>query len=210
MTYHTLPICKHQMGSPWKIQEELFEYIDAVGTDNPVMATQELSDLYGVLEAEAKKYGLTMDNLKTMSDLTKKVFITGRRKSESLYQEIVRDAIKIGFIDCDAIAFMPNEFIYVFVKDGHAYCDDITKMKIVLEVVKGECNISDGTDSKDSFKENVKLTVIESEKAELFFSDNTIIKVKPFNAIPIMDEIDEDDEALSIIRAVCEAGETNE
>ena len=52
--------------------------------------------------------------------------------------------------------------------------------------------------------------LIQSEKAELFFSDNTIIKVKPFNAPPIMDEIDEDDEALSIIRAVCEAGETNE
>ena len=58
MSYHKLKICKHHVGSPWKLQEEVLEYIDAVSNDNPVMAANELSDLYGVIDEEAKKYGL--------------------------------------------------------------------------------------------------------------------------------------------------------
>ena len=52
MSYHKLKIHKHAVGSPYKIQEEFLEYIDAIATGNNVMAVQELSDLYGCIENE--------------------------------------------------------------------------------------------------------------------------------------------------------------
>ena len=205
MSYHKLKICKHHVGSPWKLQEEVLEYIDAVSNDNPVMATTELSDLYGVIEEEAKKYGLTMDNLKTMSDLTKQVFNSGHRKGPSLYEDIKANAIKVGFIDDLAIAFMPNEFVYLFVKDGRSYSDDITKMQIVVETIKGNCHITDGSNNDNHLKSDVKMLLIDSPNTEIYFTDNTIIKFKAFNGQLLNSEFDADGEALFYIKSVCEA-----
>lgn len=77
MSYHKLKIHKHSVDSPYKLQEEFLEYIDAIATGNNVMAVQELSDLYGCIENEVQKLGMTVDHLKTMSDVTKGVLGTG-------------------------------------------------------------------------------------------------------------------------------------
>ena len=45
------------------------------------MAIQELSDLYGCLENEIRKYGMDITDLKIMSDLTKEVFKSGTTNS---------------------------------------------------------------------------------------------------------------------------------
>ena len=84
MGYHKLDIPKHQQGSPYKIQEEFLEYIDALATGNKIMAIQELSDLFGCLESEVSKLGYNLNDLRVMSDLTKKVLEEGIRKNDNL------------------------------------------------------------------------------------------------------------------------------
>ena len=59
--------------------EELEEYMDAVDQHCKIMAMHELSDVYGALEALAEKHSLTMEDLKSMSDITKRAFKNGRR-----------------------------------------------------------------------------------------------------------------------------------
>jgi len=101
--YHKLGIHKHSVCSPYKIQEEFLEYIDARATGNKVMAIQELSDLYGCLENEINKFGMLMDDLKVMSDLTRQVFNAGTRESEDFLTYLKRECESIlsyglGFI----------------------------------------------------------------------------------------------------------------
>ena len=64
MSYHKLRIHKHNASSVFKIQEEFYEYLDAVATKNPIMAVQELSDLDGCIENEVAKYGMSIDDQK--------------------------------------------------------------------------------------------------------------------------------------------------
>ena len=103
MSYHKLKIHKHAINSPYKLQEEFLEYIDAISTGNKIMAVQELADIYGALENEANKFKLNMNDLKVMSDLTKKVFKEGVRTSQDLisYLKQNHDSILsygLGFI----------------------------------------------------------------------------------------------------------------
>ena len=96
MSYHKLNIHKHSVNSPYKIQEEFLEYIDAIATGNKVMAIQELSDLYGCIENEIKKYGMCIADLKIMSDLTREVFKSGTRKQECFLDYLQRNCDKIS------------------------------------------------------------------------------------------------------------------
>lgn len=80
MSYHLVPIKKGVLGEASKIQEELDELMDAEVQENKILALVELSDLYGALEAMAITYGVTMDDLKKMSDATKRAFMSGSRK----------------------------------------------------------------------------------------------------------------------------------
>lgn len=103
MGYHQLKIHKHSIDSPYKVLEEFLEYIDALATGNKIMAIQELSDLYGTLENEISKYGLAIEDLKVMSDITKKVFKEGSRPTFNLHQYLLEnhDSIQsygLGFI----------------------------------------------------------------------------------------------------------------
>ena len=66
MGYHQLKIHKHAINSPYKLQEEFLEYIDAISTGNKIMAVQELADIYGALENEANKFKLNMNDLKVI------------------------------------------------------------------------------------------------------------------------------------------------
>lgn len=103
MSYHKLSIHKHNHKSPFKLQEEVLEYLDAISSNNKIMAIQELSDLYGCLENEISKFGLTIEDLKIMSDTTKQVFEKGTRTNPDLitYLKSCHTSIKsygLGFI----------------------------------------------------------------------------------------------------------------
>lgn len=80
MSYHLVEIKKGVLGKSSKIQEELDELIDAENQNNRIMAMVELSDLYGALEALAQSYNLNMEDLRTMSEATKRAFNSGHRK----------------------------------------------------------------------------------------------------------------------------------
>ncbi len=78
--YHIKPIKKGVLGELSKIQEELDELVDAEAQGNKIMAMVELSDLYGALELVAQSYNVSMDDLKVMSEATKRAFNSGHRK----------------------------------------------------------------------------------------------------------------------------------
>lgn len=80
MAYHKKEIKKGILGTSSKIQEELDELIDAEEQNIKILIHCELADLYGALELVAEKHNLSMNDLKEMSDLTKKSFIDGTRK----------------------------------------------------------------------------------------------------------------------------------
>lgn len=80
MGYHKTKIKKGKLGELSKIQEELDELYDAEGQNVKILIHCELADLYGALEAYTKKYNLNMNDLKSMSDLTKSAFKEGKRK----------------------------------------------------------------------------------------------------------------------------------
>lgn len=200
MSYHRLTITKHQHLSPWKIEEEMLEYIDALSTNNPIMAVQELSDLYGVIEIQAKSLGVSMENLKTMSDLTKSVFESGKRVEQTLYENITQTALKIGFIDDMAIAFMPNDFIYLFTDKATQYDDDEVVTNVVIEAVKGSFT---AVENGYQLVKSPMYLLHKGGHVELHFERNSIIKLKYFDSSSYMNEILGDPEALTYINQVC-------
>lgn len=78
--YHLREIAKGKLGEVSKIREELEELEDALEQGIEIMALVEMSDLYGALEALAQSKGKTMDDLKRMSDATRRAFLNGVRK----------------------------------------------------------------------------------------------------------------------------------
>ena len=78
--YHLTHIEKGVYGELSKIQEELDEAKDALQQGSEIMLLVELSDLYGALEEVVVRRGLTMEDLKTFSDITKRAFVNGVRK----------------------------------------------------------------------------------------------------------------------------------
>lgn len=81
MGYHTREIKKGRYGSISKILEEVEEFQDAEAQRNIIMMLVELSDIYGALEGvlENLDMGITMEDLETMSDATKRAFKDGSR-----------------------------------------------------------------------------------------------------------------------------------
>lgn len=145
MSYHKLKIHKHAVGSPYKIQEEFLEYIDAIATGNNVMAVQELSDLYGCIEAEIAKFGMTIGELKIMSDLTKQVFNSGTRKSEDLLTYLKRESDSIlswglGFIQVKCGDVNYNFYHDEVQKFSSAQAPHSHQRDFVSEILKGEVN----------------------------------------------------------------------
>lgn len=80
--YHKANIPKGQNGEVSKIREELLELEDSIEQSNPIMALNELADLYGAIELYLEKYHpqIKMDDLKTMSAATRRSFEIGHRK----------------------------------------------------------------------------------------------------------------------------------
>lgn len=140
--YHKLKIHKHSVTSPFKILEEFLEYIDAVSTNNRIMAVQELADLYGCIENEAIKHKLSMNDLKVMSDLTKKVFSDGTRTSMALIPYLKQNhdsiiAYGLGFIQvkCGNINY---NFYHKDIERFESYGDPHSHQQdYVSEVLRG-------------------------------------------------------------------------
>ena len=80
--YHITEIKKAELGEISKLQEELDELKDAHAQQCKIMELVELSDLYGAIEQYLEKQhpGITMSDLATMSNITKRAFLSGRRK----------------------------------------------------------------------------------------------------------------------------------
>lgn len=148
MSYHKLKIHKHSVDSPYKLQEEFLEYIDALATGNKVMAIQELSDLFGCIENEVQKFGMSVDDLKVMSDLTKEVFESGTRVNEGLLEYLKGEHEEIynyglGFIQvkCGDINY---NFYHEDLPTFETYLAPHSHQRdFVSEVIKGEvCEIT--------------------------------------------------------------------
>jgi phosphoribosyl-ATP pyrophosphohydrolase len=77
--YHTTEIKKGTLGTLSKIQEELDELKDAEKQESKIMMMVELSDLYGAVEEYCASQGITMEDLRIFSDITKRAFKNGRR-----------------------------------------------------------------------------------------------------------------------------------
>lgn len=80
MGYHVRQIAKGVLGEASKIQEELDELLDAEAQQNKILAMCELADLYGALEAVATRYGLSMEDLRSMAHATARAFQDGSRQ----------------------------------------------------------------------------------------------------------------------------------
>lgn len=79
MTYHQNDIKKGVIGEVTKITEEYEEFIDSVNQNCIIMQLIELSDLLGAIEAYTEKYNITLHDLIKMKEITKRVFLSGRR-----------------------------------------------------------------------------------------------------------------------------------
>jgi hypothetical protein len=79
--YHITPITKGKLGEISKIKEEVDELMDAELQGCRVMVLLELSDILGAIDLylENNKYGITLEDLHTMSRITKRAFTNGHR-----------------------------------------------------------------------------------------------------------------------------------
>jgi hypothetical protein len=79
--YHVREIPRGNFGHPSKIKEETEEFFDALEQGSSIMALIELSDLYGAIRGYLEQHhpGMTMDDLRLMSDITKRAFLNGHR-----------------------------------------------------------------------------------------------------------------------------------
>jgi len=77
--YHINKIEKGELGKTSKIQEEVYELIDAEKQGSKIMQLVELSDLYGAIESYCETLNISMEELKKFSDITKRAFKNGRR-----------------------------------------------------------------------------------------------------------------------------------
>lgn len=80
MAYHKVEIQKGVVGEFSKIREEFEELQDAESQECKGLIICELCDLVGAIEEYAKKYGMTLADLKQFSDMTKSAFLEGKRK----------------------------------------------------------------------------------------------------------------------------------
>jgi len=82
--YHKREIPPGVYGELSKIQEELYEAMDAEEQRVNIMVLLELSDLLGAVEGYLENYypGTSMEDLKRMSDVTKRAFRSGSRPTK--------------------------------------------------------------------------------------------------------------------------------
>lgn len=74
--YHLDNILKGVLGESSKILEEVLELQDSEKQECKIMALLEVSDILGAIEQYVKKHfpGITMEDVKKMSDITQRSF----------------------------------------------------------------------------------------------------------------------------------------
>ncbi len=78
--YHNSIIPKHEVGTFYKILEEVEELKDAKLSGNKIMELVEISDILGAIEMYTKKkYNISLQDLDVMNKTTQRAFINGRR-----------------------------------------------------------------------------------------------------------------------------------
>ena len=79
--YHISNIPRGKAGELSKVLEEVHEAMDADQQGVKLMVLQELSDLYGAIELVLEKQypGFTMEDLRQMSYVTRRAFVSGHR-----------------------------------------------------------------------------------------------------------------------------------
>lgn len=80
MGYHNNEIPKGILGEFSKIEEEFLELKDAHEQDHKILQICELADLVGAIEAYAKKWNLTIEDVLQMKASTEGAFKDGSRK----------------------------------------------------------------------------------------------------------------------------------
>lgn len=101
--YHKIDIVKHGYTSPFKLVEESLEFVDSIAQGNKIMASVELSDLFGAIKRQASLLNLTIEDLDKMSSTTERVFENKRRSNVGLYDYLKENSDNIlefglGFI----------------------------------------------------------------------------------------------------------------
>lgn len=79
--FHKRKIKKGVYGELSKIEEELQEAYDAEEQGQDLMLLIELSDMVGAIEGVAKKYGITMKQLRDFSKLRSKVAVEEEKEA---------------------------------------------------------------------------------------------------------------------------------
>lgn len=78
--YHVREIPKGILGKITKIQEEYLELMDAYEQQNRVLEICEMCDLIGAIEAYARSFNLTLDDLISMKESNRRAFQDGTRR----------------------------------------------------------------------------------------------------------------------------------
>lgn len=80
MGYHKREIQKGVFGEFSKVQEEFEELKDGYDQKNKILQIVELTDLLGAIEAYGNKLGVSMTDMLSMMEATKKAFKDGDRQ----------------------------------------------------------------------------------------------------------------------------------
>lgn len=126
MGYHLRSIKKQKIGTIEKVLEEVEEYQDAMEQGCKIMALVELSDIYGALQLVAEKHNITMDDLKSMANITRRAFEDGSRKSSNILHREMREPGEVSDIkDYDTDQDIRNAEIQKVVDEFNAYDKDL-------------------------------------------------------------------------------------
>lgn len=80
MGYHTRKIARGVYKEFSKVEEEWAELLDAREQGARILEICELADLYGAIKGYVEaRFGLTMDDVATMSRMTSEAFVEGSR-----------------------------------------------------------------------------------------------------------------------------------
>jgi len=143
--YHQNFIMKFPHGNVHKLKEEVDEFLDAYASGNPIMAMQELSDIYLILRTIANDYGIDVSDLAKMADTTESVFLSGDRTSSSLF-EMIRSNTKYISLSVPAPKYY---FICEDINYEYILVDSETETIILpagteyFEVLAGEVYVED-------------------------------------------------------------------
>ncbi|EQA7786740.1 hypothetical protein ACX818_001334 [Acinetobacter baumannii] len=144
--YHETNIGKSSILSPYKLKEEAIEFIDALASNNRIMAMVELSDLYGALKFHATRLGVSLGDLESMSRATVGAFESKDRPS---FGEGPNSWLKWIHANSDSIdhkkystVFTVQDCQYMIFKDG---CDIMPMDKAythIIEVIHGVMHVA--------------------------------------------------------------------